>query len=165
MTGPRVIEFQPGRSRPRNGAIIGALCTLVGLAILLFAGEEVPDRHWVGGLMLVLGPGIALHAWRRGRPGGVHLRIDGEGVYFRDWGLTVPWREIEDVYQTGSRLQPFVALKIRSPQGLLAALGDDDARALRRNPLWRDPELRIPFSAVEASRDELLGAIESGLKG
>ena len=144
--------------------IIGGLCAAVGLAMLLFAGDEVPDRHLVGGLTTVLGLAIALYAWRRGRPAGTHLRIDAEGIYFRDWGFVVSWRDVEDVYQTGSRLQPFVALKIRHPHAFLAAFGDKQARALRGNPLWRDPELRIPFGAVEAAPEELLDAIGSGLR-
>jgi len=164
MTERPAQEFQIGSSKARHGLVIAAIGVLVGLGTLLFADESVTDRHWIGGLLLVFGVGIGLYAWRTGRTTGPHLRIDADGVYFREWGATVPWREIEDVYQSGSRLQPFVTLRVRDPDAMLAGLPQDDARKLNRNRLWKPPELRIPYSSVEASRDDVLAAIEAGLR-
>lgn len=157
-------EFQIGRSKTRNGLIIAGLCAVIGLAMILFSGEAVPDQRLVGALVLVLGLAVGFHAWRTGRPDGAHLRLDAAGVYFREWGAEIPWSAIADVYQSGARLQPFITLRIRDPEGLLAALPPDQARALRGNRLWKAPELRIPYHAVEASRDEVLAAIEDGLR-
>jgi hypothetical protein len=59
---------------------------------------------------------------------------------------------------------PFVTLKIGQPQQFLDSIDEAEARGLRRNRLWKQPELRIPYNAVAASRDELLAAIKAGMK-
>jgi hypothetical protein len=164
MTEGPVQEFQIGQSKARHGLVIAAISILVGAGTLLFAEESVADSHWIGAVLIVLGIGIGVHARRTGLTPGAYLRIDAAGVYFREWGMTVPWREIADVYQSGSRLQPFVTLRIGDPERLLAGLPQEEARKLKRNHLWKPPELRIPYSAVEASRDEILAAIENGLR-
>lgn len=163
MTDHPVQEFRIGRSKARHGMVIAAVCIAVGAAILLFVGDSVADRQWIGGLLMAFGLAVAVHAWRTGRTPGAHLRVDADGVYFREWGVAVPWGEISDVYQSGSRLQPFVTIRVRDPARLTAALPQAEARRLARNRLWKPPELRIPYSAVEASREEILTAIERGL--
>ncbi len=163
MTRPATIEFQAGRSRTRHGLVIGAVCAAVGLALLLFAGESVADRHWLGGLLMVLGAGVALYAWYTGQQAGEELRIDENGVWLREWDLTVPWAVIEDVYQSGSRVQPFVTIRVCDTEAFLARLSQEEARGLRGNRLWKDPELRIPYNAIEATRDEMLDALQAGL--
>jgi hypothetical protein len=165
MTGGPVQEFQIGRSKVRHGFVIAAIGILVGAATLLFADESVADSDWIGAVLVVMGIVVGVHAWRTGRTPGAHLRVDAAGVYFREWGATVPWSEIADVYQSGSRLQPFITLRIGDPERLLAGLPQEEARSLRRNRLWKAPELRIPYSAVEASRDEILAAIQNGMRG
>ena len=164
MTELQAKEFGIGQSKAKHGLVIAAIGILVGAGTMTFGGEQVADRFWMGGLLVALGIGIGLHAWRTGHTPGAHLRIDAEGVAFREWGATVPWREIADVYQSGSRLQPFITLLLGDPERLLAGLPEGEARKLRRNRLWKPPELRIPYSAVEASRDEILAAIQSGLR-
>ena len=162
MTDDWVREFQIGRSKSRHGLLIGALCLGLGVATLAFFRESVADSQWIGTVLVALGAGVAIHAWRLGRTPGAHLRLTEEGVYFREWGATVPWDAIADVYQSGSRLQPFVTLRVADPERLLAAVPQEQARGLRRNRLWKPPELRIPYSAVEASRDQVIEAIEAG---
>ncbi len=164
MTKHPVQEFRIGRSKARHGLVIAALGFVVGAAMFLFASESVPDRQWIGILLMAFGLAIGVHAWRTGRWQGVQLRLDAAGVYFREWGATVPWGEIVDVYQSGSRLQPFVTLRVRDPGRFLAGLPEAEARRLSRNRLWKPPELRIPYSAVDASRDEVLNAIETGIE-
>ena len=163
MTERPVYEFGIGQSKAKHGLVIAAVGILVGTGSILFAEEGGADRYWMGGLLVVMGIGIGVHAWRTGRLPGAHLRIDTDGVFFREWGTTVPWSEIADVYQSGSRLQPFITLRIGDPERLLAGLPEDEARRLKRNRLWKKPELRIPYSAVEASREEILAAIQSGM--
>ena len=163
MTEGPVYEFEIGQSKTRHGLIIAAVSVLVGLATLLFAGESVTDSHWIGTLLVVLGLGVGLHAWRTGQTTGPYLRIDGTGIHFHEWGTTVPWGEIADVYQSGSRLQPFITLRIGDPARLFEARPKEEARKLKRNRLWKTPELRIPYSAVEASREEIIAAIRTGL--
>ena len=158
-----VQEFRIGQSKVRHGLVVAGLGMVVGAATLFFADDSVADRDWIGGLLLAFGLAIGVHAWRTGRRPGVHMRVDADGVYFREWGATVPWDEIADVYQSGSRLQPFVTLRVRDPTRLLGVLPEDASRKLRRNRLWKPPELRIPYSAVEATREEILAAIQGGL--
>lgn len=163
MTDHPVQEFRIGQSKVRHGLVVAGLGIVVGAATLLFADDSVADSQWIGGLLLAFGLAIGVHAWRTGRRAGAHMRVDADGVYFREWGATVPWGEIADVYQSGSRLQPFVTLRVRDPARLLAVLPEDAARKLGRNRLWKPPELRIPYSAVEATREEMLAAIRGGL--
>jgi hypothetical protein len=158
-----VQEFRIGQSKVRHGLVVAGLGMVVGAATLFFADDSVADRDWIGGLLLAFGLAIGVHAWRTGRRPGAHMRVDADGVYFREWGATVPWDEIAEVYQSGSRLQPFVTLRVRDPTRLLGVLPEDAARKLRRNRLWKPPELRIPYSAVEATREEILAAIQGGL--
>ncbi len=164
MNPSAVREFQIGRTKMQHGLVIGGVCAVIGLATLLFAGESAPERQWPGGLLLALGAGVALHAWYSVQHAGTQLRMDEDGIWFREWGLTVPWAAIEDVYQSGSRLQPFVTISLGDAEAFLAGLSNKDARGLRRNRLWKAPELRIPYSAVEASRDEVLDALRAGLR-
>lgn len=154
-------EFRIGQSKRRHGLVVGGACGVVGLALLL-GGESVAEQRWLGGLIAVLGVGVAWHGLRVGRDRGPHLRIDRDGVFFREWGLTVAWRDIEDVYQSGSRVQPFVTVRLRDPARFQARLAAAEARALKGNRLWKSPELRIPYNAVEATRDEILAALEAG---
>ena len=163
MNPSAVKEYQAGRTKMQQGLVIGAVCGVIGLATLLLAGENAPERHWPGGLLMALGAGVALHAWYGVRRAGPQLRMDEDGIWFREWGLTVPWAAIGDVYQSGSRLQPYVTVSVRDAEAFLAGLSNEDARGLRRNRLWKPPELRIPFSAVEASRDEVLDALRTGM--
>jgi hypothetical protein len=162
MVEPNMREFQIGRSKSQHGFVVGGFFVIVGLIMLLFVGQQFVERHWIGALMLGLGVSIGIHAWRTGRTHGGYLRVDADGVYFREWGATVPWSEIADVYQSGSRLQPFITLRVRDAERFLAGLPQADARKLSRNRLWKAPELRIPYSAVDAPRDEILNAIETG---
>ena len=163
MTERPAQEFAIGQSKAKHGLVIAAVGVVVGLGTFLFGGEDVAERHLMGGLLMAMGVAVGVHAWRTGRMPGAHLRIDADGVTFREWGVTVPWGEIADAYQSGSRLQPFITLRVGDPERFLAALPQDEARKLRRNRLWKPPELRIPYSAVEATRGEILAAIQSGL--
>lgn len=156
-------EFAASRSKTRHGYVIGAIAAVLGLAVLFVGGEQIPDRHWLGPLLLALGAGIAWHAWRSGGAAGAHLRIDREGVSFREWGVRLPWSQLADVYQTGSRLQPFITLELRDPEAFIASLSPDEVRVLRGNRLWKTPQLRIPYNSVEASRDEVLDALRAGM--
>jgi hypothetical protein len=157
-------EFRASQSKTRHGLFIGAMLAVFGFWALFLAGESIPNRYWLGGLNLALGLGISLYAWVAGQSPGAALRIDDGGVWFRDWGLAVPWPAIDDVYQTGTRLQPFVTIRITDPERFVASLAENEARKLKGNRLWKSPELRIPFGVVEAPYQEILEAIKAGLR-
>ncbi len=164
MTDTGSQEFRIGRSKAQHGLVVAGVCVLVGAGVFLLADEGATDQRLMGAVVLLLGLGVGFHAWRGGRSAGAHLRIDPAGLYFREWGATVGWSAIDDVYQSGSRLQPFITIRVRDPEAFLAGLPADQAQALRGNRLWKSPELRIPYNAVEASRDEMLEAIGDALR-
>ena len=163
MTGPPDREFAASSSKTRHGYVIGAVAVVSGLAVLFLGGEQMSGRYWLGPLVLALGAGVAWHAWRSGGAAGAQLRIDRDGISFREWGVRLPWSQLADIYQTGSRMQPFITLELRDPEAFIASLSKDEARALRGNRLWKTPHLRIPFNSVEASPDEVLDALRVGM--
>lgn len=164
MAAEAAREFGVARSKTRHGLILTFGLVAFGGWILLFGGESIPDRNWIGLLALGLGLGLGSHAWWTARRAGVQLRIDDNGIWFKDWGVTVPWREVADVYQTGHRLQPFVTLCLEHPERFVGSLSEPEARKLRGNRLWKAPELKIPNGAIDASQRELLDPLRAGLK-
>jgi hypothetical protein len=164
MAAPVAREFGGAKSRARHGLIL-ALCLLaLGCWVLFLADDSIPDRQWIGLVAVALGLGFGFHASRVLRTTAVHLRIDERGVWFKDWDVTVPWRDVSGVYQTGNRLQPFITLRLAHPESFLKSLSGSAARKLRHGRLWKDPELRIPRGAVDASQRELLDLLRAGLK-
>ena len=157
------VEFQVAAAKTKHGLILGSLLIVIGLGVLVFGGGSVEGHVATGGLALLLGLGVAAYVLWTGRRAGPQLRVDETGVWFKDWGLRVPWRDIEDAYQSGTRLQPFVTLRLRDPEAFLAGLGAGEAKALLGNRLWKAPELKIPNTAVEASQREVLDAVLAGL--
>lgn len=157
-------EFGVARSKARHGLILALGLLAFGGWILLLGDESIPDRNWIGLLALGLGSGFGFHAWWTAKRAGVRLRIDDRGIWFKDWGVTVPWREVADVYQTGHRLQPFVTLCLEHPKRFIGSLPEPAARKLQGVRLWKAPELKIPNGAVEASQRELLDLLRADLK-
>ena len=164
MAAETARQFGVARSKIRHGLILALGLLAFGVWILFFGGDSIPDRNWIGLLALGLGSGLGFHAWRIALRAGVQLRIDERGIWFKGWGVTVPWREVADVYQTGHRLQPFVALRLEHPERFIGALSAPEARKLQGDRLWKAPELRIPNGAVDAPQRELLDLLRAGLK-
>ncbi len=159
-----VREFGGGTSRARHGFILSGGLTALGLWILFLAGDSVPDQQWAGLLTLGLGIAISVHVWRKNRDTGVLLRIDAEGIWYRDWGLTVPWEQIDGVHHTGHRFQPYVSISVRDPQALFGAQSEKLVGRLQSDRLWKSPHLRIPNGAVEVAQTELLEILRGALK-
>lgn len=158
------IEYGIGNSKLRHGMILGGGLIVFGLWILLLAGDSIPDRQLTAMAALTLGAGIALYAWKTGSGAGAVLRIDASGVWFRDWDMTVPWPEIGEIRHTGHRLQPFVSLRIRNPDGFLGSLPPGAPRHLKSGRLWKSPYIRIPNGSVDAPQPELLAVLRAALK-
>jgi hypothetical protein len=164
MAAQAAREFGVGKSKARHGLVL-ALCLLaLGCWVLFLADDSIPDRQWIGLVAAALGLGIGFHALRAFRTTAVQLRIDERGVWFKDWDVTVPWRDVSGVYQTGHRLQPFVTLRLAHPEAFVQSLPGPAARKLRHSRLWKEAELKIPQGAVEASQRELLDLLRAGLK-
>ena len=164
MTSPHALEVGVAKSKSQHGLVIAAMLLVCGVVSAFLTDESVPGRAWIGALLFALGLGVGAYAWRRGRDRTPHLRIDEAGVWFREWGVMVPWREIERVQGTGSRLHPYIALRLRDPGGFLAGLAPEEVRRLRGNPLWKAPEIRIPNGAVAMPYEELLAALRGALE-
>ena len=165
MTGERR-EFRASRTRTQHGFLLGAVLALVGLGTLLFAGPSVPDAELVGAVALALSAVMLFVALRNARDASARMVLAGEGIWFRDWGIgPVPWAAIDDAYTSGSRLQAFISLHLRDPDGFLASLPAAERKAMRGNRLARLPDLRIPHGALDAPLDEVLAAIKIHLNG
>ena len=163
MNGERR-EFRTSRTRVQHGILLSVVLALIGLGTLLFAGPSVRDAGLVGALALVLSAVVAFVVLRNARDTQARMVLDRNGIWFRDWQIgPVPWAAIDDAYTSGSRLQAFVALHLRDPEGMLAGLPEAERKALRGNRLYRSPELRIPHGALDAPLDEVLAAIKAHL--
>ncbi len=163
MNGERR-EFHASRSRVQHGILLSVMLALVGLWALLFAGPSVPDAALVGGVALAMSAVMLFVVLRNARDTSLRMVLDDDGIWFRDWKIgPVPWAAIDDTYTSGSRLQAFVVLPLRDPDGFLAALPTAERKALRANRLYRAPELRIPHGALDAPLAEVLTAIMAHL--
>lgn len=161
MNGERR-EFHSSRSRVQHGLLLSALLALVGLWALLFAGPSVRDAELVAGVALAMSAVMAFVVLRKARDTSARLVLDGTGIWFRDWEIgLVPWAAIDDAYTSGSRMQAYVSLCLRDPDGFLAGLPATERKALRGNRLAKMPELRIPHGVLNASFDEILAAIKT----
>ena len=161
MTTSHAVEVGVGKSKAQHGLLLALVFTVSGLGVAFLAAESVPNRDWAGTLLVALGLGFGVHAWRRARDRSPHLRIDEDGIWFREWGVTVPWREVGQVYPAGSRMQAFVAIRIADPERFVAGLSPGAARRLRGHRLWKSPELRIPNGATALSHHDLLAALQA----
>ncbi len=157
-------KYKIGPARLRHGSILGGGLGVFGLWILLFVGDTVPDKQLIGAAAIALGAGVGLYAWWTGRGTGAVLRIDAGGVWFRDWGVTVPWPEIGEIRHTGHKLQPFVSLGIRNPDGFLGSLPPGETRKLKGDRLWKSPYFRIPNGSVDVAQPELLATLRAALE-
>ncbi len=157
-------EFRSSRTRVQHGILLSVFLALVGVWALLFAGSSVRDAELVGAVALAISAVMSFVVLRNARDTTVRMALDGAGVRFRDWEIgPVPWAAIDDAYTSGSRLQAFVSLQLRDPDGFLAALPEIERKALRGNRLYRPPELRIPHGTLDAPLDEVLAAIQAHL--
>jgi hypothetical protein len=155
-------EFHSSRSRVQHGILLSALLALVGVWALLFAGPSVRDAEMVGGVALAMSAVMAFVVLRNTRDTSARMVLEGDGIWFRDWQIgLVPWAAFDDVYTSGTRMQAFVSLHLRDPDGFLAGLTEAERKALRGNRLMKMPELRIPHGALNASFDEILAAIKT----
>jgi hypothetical protein len=159
-------EFRASRTRVQHGILLSVVLALIGLGTLLFAGPSVRDAELVGAAALAMSAVMLALAWRNARDTRARMVLDPDGIWFRDWEIgPVPWAAIGDAYTSGSRLQAFVSLHLRDPEGFLAGLPEAERKALGANRLARMPELRIPHGALDAPLDEVLTAIEAHLGG
>jgi len=153
------------RSRIQHGFVLAAVLAVIGAWALCLADPTVTGGPVLGFVNLCLAAGIAFYNWRQAQDRQPRLVIDDRGVWFRDWALDpVHWRDIAGSLQTGGRLQAFFCIRLRDPDGFLAALPEERRSKAEKNPLIRPPLLKIPAHSVDADFPTLRAAIEEGLR-
>lgn len=153
-------EFAAAPQRRHNGFIIAALLALLGLWLLVLAPAGIPDRQLIGGVALALAAGMIVYTLRS-QPEGARLRIDSDGVWFDEWGLTVPWSLVLEIGTTGSRIQAYISLRLIDAEGFVATLPESERDKLKGNRLFKVPEFRIPNAALDAPMDEVLASLRN----
>jgi hypothetical protein len=145
---------------------LGAFLTVIGLAILALGTPLIPDAGLIGAVNLALAAGVLIVVFRARHDHRPRLVIDAEGLWYRDWNMgKVAWTQVATAHLGGSRLMRFVVLRLRDPEGFVAALSQAERTSIRSNRLMRLPDLRIPDGALETSLDELVATIRATLAG
>ncbi|MEM7225563.1 MAG: hypothetical protein AAF495_21475 [Pseudomonadota bacterium] len=153
-----------GRSRSRlaQGFVLGGALLVASLIVVLLAGTEDRGTLWAVGLLVVFGLVVLVQALRAALDPAPWLVIDRQGVWYKEWGLPpVPWAEIEKHYQTGSRLQAYLALALRDQESYFAALAQDRGTKVRFGRLIRPKLLLIPANTLDASFRQIQDAMSA----
>ena len=156
-------SFPIARSRVTHGFMLAGVLAAIGIWASLFADPQITGGPLLGLVNLGLAGGIAFHIWRLSRNKRPRLVIDQRGIWFRDWKLDpVPWSQIEGTLQKGGRLQAFLCLQLRDPEGLFSSLPAEQRGKAQANRLIRPPLLMIPAHSVDADFSEIRAAIDDG---
>ncbi|MEX0923033.1 MAG: hypothetical protein WD489_09245 [Rhodovibrionaceae bacterium] len=156
-------EFAASKTKLRHGLLIAALVAALGFWVLFFAGALIPDHRLVGGVNLALALIVAGYAWQSSQASGLSLKLDEDGIWYKEWGFTLPWREVADIYAKGSRLNPLIALQLKDSSGFLDSLPAERVRKLKAGPYYKQPQLLLPNACADASFAELLSVLQAGL--
>ncbi len=86
------------------------------------------------------------------------MTIDGEGVWFRDWGLPkVPWRHVSGIRVAGIRLHLLIHIDLIDGETFLAGL--DEAQRRSATSLVGPDRLTAPGGAFEAPIGDVVVAL------
>lgn len=162
---PEHREFGAGRGKLRNGLVIGAFISTVGLFSLLFADDDLPDAEVIGVALVFGGIAFCWWVWKTSQTGKAILILTPEGIRFDPWGeVTVPWRLIGSVYARGGRLKRMLCLELENSEASLASLPAKERTQLERSTMTRLPLLFIPYGAVDAPPADLADLIKDYLE-
>ena len=149
------VAFAASPAKRRHGLIIAGLLAAVGVISLLADGPALPDGVMIGGVALALAAGFAVHVLRTTDTSGAVLTIDGEGVWFRDWGLPkVPWRHIGGIRVVGIRLRLLIHIDLIDGEAFFAGIDKRPA-----SPLVRPTRLEAPGGAFDAPIGDVVVAL------
>lgn len=155
-------EYAASTAKLKHGLIIAGLLAALGLWLLFLAGESIPDGELVGGINLAVAALIAGYSWYASRSPATALTVGAEGVWYREWGVTVPWREIADVFATGARLNPHIALQLENSAAFLGGLPEETAKRLQAGRYFKNGSLLLPNHCAEVAFSELLLTLQEG---
>ena len=148
--------YAASKSKLKHGLIVAGLLAAIGLWLMLFAGDSIPDSRLIGGVNLAAALLIAGYSWQTTRDGETVLSFDETGVWYREWGVTAPWRDIADIYGFGARLNPQIALKLKDGERFFASLPGSKAQRLRAGRYYKNGLLLLPNNCAEVAFSELL---------
>ena len=155
------VTFARSKSRRAQGFVLSGVLTAVGLATIVLSGGLGESYVWTGGLLVVLGLVFLVQAIRTSRDTAPWLVIDARGLWYKEWGLPpVPWPEIADLYQTGSRFQAFLAVALRDQEAYFAGLAERGEGRVRPGRLIRPGLLLIPANTLDSNFRQVQIAIE-----
>jgi hypothetical protein len=158
-------EFRGAKTKVWHGVLLGAMLAVIGLAVMTFGGSSIPYAELIGAVILVLAAAVLAVGLRGALDRQARLVLDGGGVWYRDWGIgTVPWREISHASLGGAGMKNYLGIELRDTMGFLAGLTASEQEHLHHNHLVRMPVLVVPPGALDASLDEILAAVESGIE-
>ena len=146
------VSFTGSPGKRRHGLIISGLLAVVGIVALI---ADIQDGMMIGGIALIMAAGFAVHVMRStGVPDAI-LTIDGDGVWFRDWGLPkVPWRHIGGIHVAGIRLRLLIHIDLIDGEAFFAAIGKRPT-----SPLVRPNRLEAPGGAFDAPIGDVVVAL------
>lgn len=157
-------EFAASKGKLRHGLLVAALFAVLGLWLLILPVAAIPDSELIGGVNLGIAVLIAGYSWQTSQAAGLSLRIDERGVWYKEWGFTLPWRAVADIYGKGSRLNPQIALQLKDGAAFLSTLPGEQARKLKAGPYYKEPQLLLPNACADAHFSELLSVLQAGLE-
>ncbi len=152
-------RYPLAKSRVHHSGVLATFLAAVGL-VMLFAGQEVEGGPWSGALLLALALVVLANTYRIVRDKRPRLVIDQRGVWYHDWGVPpLPYDQITDVYQEGSKVRGFLALRLADSEAFFAGLPEHDREGARRGRLFKENRFLIPNNAVEAPLGEIERAV------
>ena len=152
------IAFAGSPAKRRHGFVITGLLMVIGVIALFSAGPGLPDGVMIGSLALALAAGFLFHVLRTTTDSGAVLTIDGEGVWFRDWGLPkIPWSHISGIHVAGIRLHLLIHVDLIDGEAFLAGL--DDGQRRRTSSLVRADRRAMPAGAFDAPMGDVVVAM------
>ena len=154
-------EYRTARSKIHHGYLLAAVLGVIGLAVMLFDSEAIPDSTLVGGMVIAVAVVVLVAVHRLGTDTAPRLVLDDDGIWYKEWAESViPWSAIKTADMAGSRMNTCVAVTLRDPDGYLMMLPADERKRLQENRLVRLPELRIPNGTLDAPLERILDDIQ-----
>ena len=148
-----------------HGKVVGGFITSVGVIFLFLPETVMADGLLIGSIMIALGAGVLFITLRKASAKQARMIVNDDGVWHQEWGLDIiPWSQISRVYMGGLRWKITINVELKDPENFLAALSPEERSRLRSNPLVQLPVLRLSPTALDATVEELMTALRSGLQ-
>lgn len=149
------VAFAGSPGKRRHGLIISGLLAAAGVVAMI---SGVADGMMIGAVVLAMAALFAVHVLRSTGGSDAVMTIDGDGVWFRDWGLPkVPWRHVAGIHVAGIRLHLLIRIDLIDGEAFLAGL--DKAQRRSATSLVRPDRLVAPGGAFLAPMGDVVVAL------